>query len=76
MLSKEQKKNSRGVYRKQEFDTYILWKSLPSFLRGQSQAVLNKMGMDDEITIKLLQIKNQTEFAKHFGIKDLGTLTD
>jgi len=65
-----------GVYRKQEFDTYVLWKALPSFLRGQPRTVLEKMGINNEITLDLLQIKTQTEFAKQFGIKDLGTLTD
>lgn len=71
------KKNiDRGVYLKGEFEAYIAWKSLPVFLRGQPKAVLNKMGVDDDITIHLLQIKNQTEFAKEFGVKDLGTLTD
>jgi hypothetical protein len=34
------------------------------------------MGIDDEIAMSLLEIKNQTEFAKRFGIKDLGTLSD
>ena len=77
MLTEETQKNSiRGVYRKQEFDAYVVWKSLPSFLRGQPTVVLNKMGIDDELTIELLTIKNQTKFAKKFNIKDLGTLTD
>lgn len=73
----EPKKEIRGgVYRKQEFDSYVLWKSLPSFLRGQPRVVLEKMGINNEIVIDLLNIKTQTEFAKQFGIQDLGTLTD
>ena len=32
--------------------------------------------VDDELAMSLLEIKNQTEFAKRFGIKDLGTLTE
>lgn len=65
-----------SVYKKQEFEAYCLWRSMPSILRGQPRHVIEKMGIDDEIAVSLLEIKNQTEFAKRFGIKDLGTLTD
>ncbi len=64
------------VYKKQEFESYVLWLSMPSILRGQPRHVLEKMGIDDELAISLLDIKNQTEFARRFGIKDLGTLSD
>ena len=64
------------VYKKQEFEAYVLWRSMPSILRGQPRHVIEKMGIDDEIAMSLLEIKNQTEFAKRFGIKDLGTLSD
>jgi hypothetical protein len=37
---------------------------------------LEKLGIDDEIALSLLEIKTQTEFAKKFDIKDLATLTD
>ena len=66
----------RGVYKTQDFETYALWKSLPSFLRGQPRHVLEKLGIDDEIALSLLEIRTQTEFAKRFDIKDLATLTD
>ncbi len=69
-------KRNTGVYRKQDFTAYVTWKSLPTFLRGQPEAVLRKMGIDDDITIELLQIKTQSEFASHYAVKDLGTLTD
>ena len=65
-----------GVYKKQDFDSYILWKSLPSVLRGQPRQMLEKFGIDDEITISLLEIKTQAEFAKRFEIKDPVTLSD
>lgn len=73
-MEEEQRKG--GVYRKQDFNSYVLWKSLPSFLKGQPKAVLEKFGIIDEATLSLLEIKNQTDFASTFGIKDLGTLTD
>lgn len=65
-----------GVYRKQDFNSYVLWKSLPSFLKGQPKAMVEKFGITDEIAVELLQIKTQGEFATKFGIKDPGTLTD
>ncbi len=66
----------RGVYKTQEFESYALWKTLPSFFRGQPRQVLEKFGIDDEIAISLLEIKTQAEFAKRFDIKDPATLTD
>jgi len=64
------------VYKKREFESYALWRSMPSILRGQPRHVLEKFGIDDELALSLLEIKNQTEFAKRFGIGDLGTLSD
>ncbi len=66
----------RGVYRTQDFESYAMWKALPSFLRGQPRQVLEKFGIDEEIAITLLEIKTQAEFAKRFDIKDPATLTD
>jgi hypothetical protein len=66
----------RGVYKTQDFESYAMWKALPSFLRGQPRQVLEKFGIDEEIALSLLEIKTQTEFAKRFDIKDLATLTD
>jgi len=65
-----------GVYRKQEFEAYLKWKSLPVFLRDKPESILQKMGIDDPEVFALLKIKTQTEFAKQYNIKDLGTLTD
>ena len=67
---------TKGVYRTQDFDAYVLWKSLPAFLRGQPRQALEKLGMNEDIVLSLLEIRTQTEFAKHYDIKDLTTLTD
>lgn len=74
-MNDETEKRS-GVYKKQDFDSYVLWKSLPSILRGQPRQMLEKFGIDDEIAIGLLEIKTQAEFAKRFDIKDPNTLSD
>jgi hypothetical protein len=65
-----------SVYKKREFESYVLWRSMPSILRGQPRHVIERLGIDDEIAMSLLDIKNQTEFAERFGIKDLGTLSE
>lgn len=67
---------NRGVYKTQDFESYAIWKSLPSFLRGQPRQALEKLGVDSEIALSLLEIRTQTEFAERFGIKDLTTLSD
>lgn len=65
-----------GVRKQQDFDAYVTWRALPSLLRGKSRDELKAFGIDDEQAIELLGIENQREFAKRFGIGDLGTLTD
>ena len=74
--SNEKRITNTGVYLKQEFTSYIKWKSLPTFLRGQPEPVLIKMGINDPEVFELLKIKTQTEFAEKYGVRDLGTLTD
>lgn len=66
----------KSVYKEKEFNIYVLWKSLPAPLKGMSQNDLKKSGFTDPLISKIIKIKNQTEFAKYFSIKDLGTLTD
>lgn len=65
----------KGVYKTAEFQTYIIWKSLPAMLKGANRATLEKFGIDDELSISMLEIKTQTEFAKRFKIK-IGTCTE
>ena len=69
------KTKALNVYKKQEFESYVLWRSMPSILRGQPRHVIEKLGIDDEVAMSLLEIKNQTEFARRFDIKDPGTLS-
>ncbi len=66
----------KGVYKEKEFEIYLLWKSLPAHFRGMKKVELKSHGIDDPFISKIIKIKNQTEFAKYFHIKDLGTLTD
>jgi hypothetical protein len=66
---------SKDPYKQKEYQTYALWKSLPSFLKGRPRAHLEKFGIDEEITFDLLKIKNQAQFSKEYNV-DVGTLTD
>jgi len=66
---------SKDPYKKQTYDTYALWKSLPSFLKGRPRVHLEKFGIDEEIVFDLLSIKNQAQFSQEYSI-DVGTLTD
>ncbi len=62
-------------YKRQEYNSYAIWKSLPSFLKGRPRAHLEKFGIEDESIFELLTIKNQSEFSKEFKV-DVGTLSD
>lgn len=63
------KDKEKGVYKAAEFQAYIIWKSLPAMLRGENKTTLNKFGIEDELSIEMLAIENQVEFAKKFKIK-------
>jgi hypothetical protein len=65
----------KDPYKKDVFTSYILWKSLPSFLKGQPRVNLEKFGINEEIVFNMLSIKTQSEFGKVYNI-DVGTLTD
>ncbi len=67
---------NKVAYKEKEFQTYVLWKSLPAYFRGMKKEQLVSYGFTDPLIIKIAKIKNQTAFAKKFNIKDLGTLTD
>lgn len=66
---------SKDPYKKQVYETYALWKSLPSFLKGQPRVVLAKFGIEEEAVFELLSIKTQLDFSKKYEV-DAGTLTD
>ena len=66
---------SKDPYKKQVYETYALWKSLPSFLKGQPRVALEKFGIEEEAVFELLSMKTQLEFSKKYEV-DVGTLTD
>lgn len=66
----------KAVYKEKEFEMYEIWKSVPAYFRGMKKEQLLPLGFSDPMIQKIISIKSQTEFAKIFRIKDLGTLTD
>ena len=66
---------TKDPYKKQTYETYALWKSLPSFLKGQPRVALEKFGVEEEAVFELLTIKTQLDFSKKYRV-DTGTLTD
>jgi hypothetical protein len=76
MTDDHARERKKGAYKTQEFESYAVWKAMPTFLRGQPRQVLEKFGIDEEIALTLLEIRTQAEFAKRFDIKDVATLTD
>jgi hypothetical protein len=65
----------KDPYKKQAYETYVLWKSLPSFLKGQPRRSLEKFGIEEESMFELLNIKTQLDFSRKYKV-DTGTLTD
>jgi hypothetical protein len=49
---------SKDPYKKQVYETYALWKSLPSFLKGQPRVALEKFGIEEETMFELLSSKD------------------
>lgn len=73
------------IEKREEFEAYLAWKSIPSLLRypprdkhtktiPEPRAFALSMGIDDEATLQLIEIKTQAEFADRFKL-DQGTLT-
>jgi len=65
----------RPVRKMQDFQTYVMWRSLPGILKGKSISEMNALGIDDPITVELLTLKNQTEFATKYKVAQ-ETLSD
>lgn len=63
-------------HKEREFQAYLVWKSLPPAFLGKRKELLQGFGITDPIALEVISIESQTDFAKKFGIKDLGTLTD
>jgi hypothetical protein len=74
---KTEKSGGEIIVRKdREFELYVIWKSLPARLLRSGPEELKALGIEEETLRELVAIKTQGDFAKKFGIRHLGTLTD
>ena len=69
-------KNTRKPYKLAVFEVYLIWSSVQGFM-GQIKAeeILKKMGDSGSQFGQLLSIRNQSEFAKMYGVEN-STLTN
>lgn len=74
------------VVKKEEFEAFVLWCSIPVFLKrpprdkktGHTPEVrefCESLGIEDERVFELAELKNQNEFAARFDLS-IDTLTD
>lgn len=61
--------NRMPIRKQNEFETYIIWRSLPSILKGLPNYKIQEMGITDESIVSLLKFKTQEEFAKAYNIR-------
>lgn len=62
-------------YKKGVFDAYVIWRSIPACLRDKNSEIAQKALAENPIYTDLLDIKNQTDFAKRYGVEN-STLTN
>jgi hypothetical protein len=65
---KKRQKTPKLVYREQDFQSYILWRSLPDIIYGKDDKTLEALGITDEATKELVKIKTKTQFSEKFKI--------
>ena len=63
------------IVKQKTFEVYKLWRHLPLFLRGQPPEVIAKFGIEEDVAISLLEIPDQKQFARKYGVVP-GTLVD
>jgi len=58
----------KRVNRTQDFEAYLLWKTLPSFLKGAPEDKIRAFGFTDYELFGLFSLKTQGDFARRFKI--------
>lgn len=62
--------NIMSVRKQDEFETYLIWRSLPSLLKGLPTYKIQEIGITNNKMISLLRFKTQEEFAKAYKIRE------
>ena len=64
-------KNINNPYKKEIYETYVIWRSIPAFLREKKhEDIAEELKIDQELISDLVVIRTQTEFAKKYGIEN------
>ena len=58
-----------SMHRKDDFELYALWRSIPGTLKRQPAEVISKMGIEDPTILELLKLQSQNDFAREFKIR-------
>lgn len=66
----EWKGGGRGIKREVTRELFKMWLSIPDTFRTMPDGVMDKMGIEDETIMDLMQFKNQREFGKEFGVAE------
>jgi len=68
----EKKRGNKGktgkLYLQNIFDIFCVWMSMPTLLKGEQEAVLKKLGIDDQELLDLFQIRFKGDFAKRYNL--------
>ena len=65
-----EKKKGKSPLKREAFEAYIIWSSIPFALKRLKPLQLEGLGIDtdDELLSKLINIKTKTQFAEEFNI--------
>ncbi len=63
------------IRRVAEFETYVMWKALPSAIKGRPEEDLRKLGISNPMTLELFKIETQEQFASKYKVRP-STLSD
>jgi hypothetical protein len=74
-IIKNNKENMGKRNLDREFETYLLWRSLPSMIKKETPDILERLGMAEGELAELLQIKNQQDFCSKYKIGDDTTIS-
>ena len=69
-------KNTAKPYKKDVFDAYATWRSIPACMRNNpANEMAKELTAEDALFGELLKVRNQSEFAQKYGVEN-STLTN
>ena len=63
-------KNTSNPYKKDVYETYTLWRSIPAFMRqAKHKDIAEQLHIEEPLVLELVAIRTQGEFAKKYGVE-------